>query len=115
MEIDESDLISFFESIPSKMDEDNKVPFYYNFSTFEYYNEKGERVVFSLCPAYGEVRLEIETSFAKTELILENTNLIKIQNDSKHLADILLRTDYLEVYLLIRPLITLRIKEHKNL
>lgn len=65
-----------------------------------------------MCPAYGEVRLDIETSFAKTELILENTNFIKIQNDSKYLADILLRIDYLEVYLIIRPSITLRIKEH---
>lgn len=46
MEIDETDLISFYESIPSKIDEDNKVPFYYNFSTFEYHNEKKEKVVF---------------------------------------------------------------------
>ena len=114
MDINETDLISFFESIPLKLDDEKKIPFYYNYSTFKYMNERNEKVIFSISPSCGEVRLEVEAATIKTKLKLENANQITIQNDTKNLAEIIMITDYMEVYLRIKPTIMIKISEFRN-
>jgi hypothetical protein len=85
MELEEFELISFFESIPQYKKELYDIPFYYKESHFSFDNKK-DYIEFTITPSIGEVKINVVEKLTKRNfchLNLTGIELLKILNDNK--------------------------------
>ena len=85
MELEEFELISFFESIPQYKKELYDIPFYYKESHFSFDNKK-DYIEFTITPSIGEVKINAVEKLTKRNfchLNLTGIELLKILNDNK--------------------------------
>lgn len=101
---DEISLMSLFECDPKMLDE--KIPFYYNESTYRFSNNNNEEFLVAICPSYGDIKVQVtmeDTNEIISIMELGNVESIEILRDKRDESKIMITSEYSVIKINFKP------------